>query len=262
MPAQKPFAVRFDWGGEGLEALAPTSDLVVIVDVLRFTTAVSVAVGRGAAVLPYRWRDATAARFATEQSAQLAGSREDPATPWSLSPTDLGRIPAGTRLVLPSPNGATLSFAATTFGATVVAGCARNATAVGALLAREVAANRSAALIAAGERWSDADGNTHAGPLRPAVEDLLGAGAVITRAVDVGGLSRGHLSPEARAAEAAFRAAAVDLQAELRDCVSGRELLAYGWDDDVATAARLDADSVVPVLHDGAFVARDPTPGI
>ncbi|MBL7498461.1 2-phosphosulfolactate phosphatase [Frankia nepalensis] len=254
---QGPFVVRFGWGGEDLAALAPVSDLVVIVDVLRFTTAVSVAVGCGASVLPYRWRDATAARFAARRGAILAGPRDDPGTPWSLSPTDLAHIPAGTRLVLPSPNGATLSAAASDHGATLVAGCPRNATAVGGLVAREVAAGRSIAVIAAGERWPDASGTSHAGPLRPAVEDLLGAGAVIARAAEAGALARSELSPEARAARAAFDAAAPVLRDELRGCASGRELLALGWDDDVAAAAQLDADTAVPILRDGAFVALD-----
>ncbi|WP_018499975.1 2-phosphosulfolactate phosphatase [Parafrankia discariae] len=250
---QRPFLVRFGWGGEDLAMLAPVSDTVVIVDVLRFTTAVSVAVASGAQVLPFRWRDATAARFAAEHGAVLAGRREDPATPWSLSPTDLARIPAGTRLVLPSPNGAALSAAAAGIGTRLVAGCLRNAAAVGGLLAEEVAAGRHVAVIAAGERWPDPSGREHAGPLRPAVEDLLGAGAVIARAVDTGALTRTQVSPEARAAAAVFRSAEPDLHDELRGSVSGRELLGLGWDDDVASAALLDADPVVPVLRDGAF---------
>ena len=49
--------VRFEWGPNGLRRLAPGSDVVVIVDVLSFTTAVDIAVGRGATVLPYRWHD-------------------------------------------------------------------------------------------------------------------------------------------------------------------------------------------------------------
>ncbi len=225
---QRPFRVRFGWGGEDLAVLAPVSDTVVIVDVLRFTTAVSVAVTRGAQVLPFPWRNATAAPFAARHGAVLAGLREDPSTPWSLSPTDLAGIPAGTRLVLPSPNGATLSAAAADLGATLIAGCLRNAAAVGTLLAGEVAAGRAVAVIAAGERWPAPSGHAHAGPLRPAVEDLLGAGAIIARAVDAGTLPRAQISPEARAAMAAFRAAAPDLHDDLRASSSGRELLGLG----------------------------------
>jgi 2-phosphosulfolactate phosphatase len=40
----------------------------------------------------------------------------------------------------------------------------------------------------------------------------------------------------------------------LADCASGRELIARGWEDDVATAAALDVATVVPVLVDGEFV--------
>ncbi|EIV92112.1 2-phosphosulfolactate phosphatase [Frankia sp. QA3] len=252
---QRPFRVRFGWGGEDLAVLAPVSDTVVIVDVLRFTTAVSVAVTRGAQVLPLRWRDATAVRFAAQHGAVLAGRREDPTTPWSLSPADLAHISAGTRLVLLSPNGATLSAAAADSGTAPIAGCLRNAAAVGTVLADDLAAGRCVAVIAAGERWPDAQGREHAGPLRPAVDDLLGAGAIIARTVEAGALTRAQLSPEARAALAAFRAAEPELHDELRGSVSGRELLELGWDDDVASAAQLDADAVVPVLRDGAFTA-------
>ena len=59
--AQHGFAFRFGWGAEGLAALAPDCDVIVIVDVLRFTSAVSVAVAGGSIVFPYRWSDDSAA---------------------------------------------------------------------------------------------------------------------------------------------------------------------------------------------------------
>ncbi|WP_427168214.1 hypothetical protein ACQF4J_42955 [Streptomyces sp. C1-1] len=55
-------------------------------------------------------------------------------------------------------------------------------------------AERPLAVIAAGERWPD-------GSLRPALEDLLGAGAIIDELVSHGA---GPLSPEAAAARACF----------------------------------------------------------
>ncbi len=245
---QHGFAVRFGWGGEDLQRLAPAADVVVIVDVLRFTTAVSVAVNRGAHVLPYRWRDDTAARFAQDHGALLAGPGAGGSGTWSLSPSDLRAVPRGSRLVLPSPNGATLAALARDHDALVVAGCLRNAAAVGRLVGQRSAA---VAVIAAGERWPG-PGGEHDGPLRPAVEDLLGAGALTCAVADAAGFGPDELSPEARAAVAAYRGV-TDLRAQLAECVSGRELRARGRDDDVAAAAELDTDAVPAVLDGLAF---------
>jgi 2-phosphosulfolactate phosphatase len=209
----------------------------VIVDVLSFCTCVDVATARGAEVLPYRWRDDTVASYAEEQRAILAdGHRRTDR--YSLSPTSLAGIPSGTRLVLPSPNGAALSLRAGGMG-TAVAACLRNAAAV-ARFAR--AQGGRVAVIACGERWAD-------GSLRPSWEDLVGAGAVIAELP-------GPRSPEAEAAFAAFRGARADLLGRLRACSSGRELIERGFAADVDLAARLGESGCVPVLSGEAFVAR------
>jgi 2-phosphosulfolactate phosphatase len=259
--------LRCEWGIEGLRRVAPGARAVVVVDVLRFTTAVSVAVGRGGEVLPYMWDMGDAARaYAAEHGAELAGWREEGA--WSLSPSDLSRLPAGTRLVLPSPNGSALAFgvrngALDENGAggdgpaarppVVLAGCLRNAGAVAAVAA---ATGGPIAVIPAGERW----GGT-LGPLRPAVEDLLGAGAVLTALLDRCGCDPASASVEARAAVALFRVASEDVAGWLTQTASGRELAAWGFDDDVAAAAVLDAEEVAPVLDDRTFRAVTPPVG-
>ncbi len=51
---QDGYRARFDWGPNGLRTLAPRATVVVVVDVLRFTSAVSVATARGGIVFPYR----------------------------------------------------------------------------------------------------------------------------------------------------------------------------------------------------------------
>ena len=62
-------------------------------------------------------------------------------------------------------------------------------------------------------------------------------------------------SAEARICESAFRAIRpADLPSLLRDCASGRELIALGHTGDVDHAARLDAYRSVPVLRHGWFV--------
>jgi 2-phosphosulfolactate phosphatase len=108
---QAGFDARFEWGIEGVRRLGPRSDVLVIVDVLSFSTAVDIAVGRGARVLPFSWRDERATGYARDAGALLAGGKRQPTVdePYTLSPSSLTTIPSGTLLVLPSPNGSTLS---------------------------------------------------------------------------------------------------------------------------------------------------------
>ncbi|HEU5423541.1 MAG TPA: 2-phosphosulfolactate phosphatase [Nitrolancea sp.] len=240
---QNPYLTRFEWGPEGVRALAPGSDVVVIVDVLTFSTAVDVAVGQGATVFPYRWRDASAERFAREQRAALAVSRGATSQehPFSLSPASLRGLATGARLVLPSPNGATLSLLAAEAGAAVLAGSLRNAAATARVAA---ALGRRVTVIAAGERWPESD------TLRPSIEDLIGAGAILS----VLDAPEASLSPEAEIALAAFAVVAPRLREHLDACASGRELRALGFAGDVAVAAELNASDSVPILRNGAYV--------
>lgn len=246
---QSSFAYRFDWGIDGLRALAPSAEFLVIVDVLRFTTAVTTALESGSVVLPYPWDTADAATFAADRSAVLAGHCEVGGP--SLSPTDLLTRAAGQRIVLPSPNGATLAFAAPRLGsARVLAGCVRNASSVANRI-RAAAGGRRAtvAVIASGERWG-----SNTGPLRPAVEDLIGAGAILAALDPSGAIGAPRCSPEARAARAAFLDARPRLYDSLLASTSGRELAARGWDDDVATSAAHDVTNVVGELVGDTFV--------
>jgi 2-phosphosulfolactate phosphatase len=257
--AQPEAQLCFCWGAEGLQEIGPTVDAVVIVDVLRFTSCVSVACARGAVILPYEWNDDSVTGFAALHNAVVAGHRGDPKSPWSLSPTDLLAVPPGTRLVLPSPNGSALSSRAASLGVEVIAGSLRNATAVGRRLAQHLGAAGRVAVIAAGERWPTGPGPRAAeGALRPAVEDLFGAGAVIQRAIEAAGLDEAAVSPEAQAAAAAFRGVESRLAAMLLRASSGRELVGrFGWTDDIETAAHLDGDNVVPVLRGREYAAGD-----
>ena len=229
---QSEYGVRFGWAVPAVEVMG--GDVIVVVDVLRFTTAVEAAVTRGAVVFPYRWRDESAAVFAESVGARLADGN-DPLGP-SLSPASLLTMKAGEALVLPSPNGSTCAAAAKASGAAVVAACLRNASAVGEWVS---SCQGSVSVIACGERWPD-------GSLRPALEDLLGAGAVLA------GLP-GPRSPDARAAISAWLEASATIDTALLESPSGRELLERGRLEDVRYAAQVDVSEVVPVLRDGAF---------
>ncbi|WP_241153950.1 2-phosphosulfolactate phosphatase [Nocardioides pantholopis] len=245
---QGDFAVRMDWGPTG--ARATRSDLAVVVDVLSFSTSVCVAVERGMRIYPYPWRGPQAQAYAEERGAVLAvgrleAVRDGQVRAPSLSPAGLLECPPVDRLVLPSPNGSTIAAALDEVGARVAVGCLRNARAVAAWLAPQLEAGRSVAVIAAGERWSADDS------LRPAVEDQLGAGAVLSGLVALG---HGHrMSPEARLAADLFEAARGRLRDVLANCVGGLELADKGFGADVDVAAALESSGTVPVLVDGAF---------
>ncbi len=150
---QAEFEARFDWGIDGALASGIGVDTIVVVDVLSFTTAVSVAVGNGALVFPYRWRDESAPAFAAERGAALAGDRGEGGI--SLSPVSLLGLGEGDRVVLPSPNGATICAALAGRGARVIAGSIRNAPAVASCINE---CGWSVAVIAAGEHWRGASG--------------------------------------------------------------------------------------------------------
>jgi len=235
---QQEFDIRCEWGEHGIAALAPISEVIIIIDVLSFSTSVDVAVTQGAMVFPYRWRDDTAQTYAMSVGALLA----DPGrhlSRYSLSPASLTRIPKGTRIVLPSPNGSALTVAAKP--TRVLAGCLRNA---GAVAAVAQTYGRKIAVIPAGERWKD-DGS-----LRPAFEDLIGAGAIISH-LD------GWQSPEALVALAAFRAVESELDHALRQCSSGKELIEWGFATDVMLAAQLDVSACAPLLVNDAYIRAE-----
>ncbi|AEV87384.1 putative lipoprotein [Actinoplanes sp. SE50] len=288
---QGAYRGRFEWGLSGAEAVTPGVAVVAVVDVLSFTTALSVAVENGIAVMPYPWRDGTAAAVARRHRAELAVGRSVAGPDEvSLSPAVMRRVASRRRierLVLPSPNGSAISARLARLqdpdlassglvgansqpmrtglepvgansqpmrtglesvgahpevvrgsgGVTVVGVGLRNAAAAREWVRRR-AEGRAVAVVAAGERWVD-------GSLRPAVEDLWGAGAFLD--------GMDGLSPEASAAVAAYRAVADRIGEALQACASGRELAAAGFAEDVAVAAEVDQATAVPVLQDGWY---------
>lgn len=238
---QSGFDARFDWGAHGASELGRTSRVLIVVDLMSFSTAIDVAVAHGAAAYPCQF-----AKGASKALAKRVGGIETvarrattSAQPFSLSPSTMALARPGMKIIVASPNGARVSLAAAKSGATVFAGCLRNALAVAkAALGIGV----PIAVIAAGERWSRTDA------LRPAFEDLVGAGAILSA---LGAIS---MSPEARTALAAFHDAESDLPRALAECASGRELIDRGFQQDVTWASERDMSTTVPILRDGAFV--------
>ena len=225
--------IRCECGLEGVYRLAPISDAIIVVDIMSFSSCVSIAIEHDAFVLPYRYNDDTKHEYAAKMNAVAAKSRGS--TGYSLSPVSLFNLPPSTRLVLPSPNGSNLSLAT---GATpTFAGCFRNAKAV-AQSAQHF--GKRIAIIPAGEKWKEN------GSLRVSIEDFLGAGAIIQYLT-------GSLSPEAQLAKTAFQFASDDLENILSNCISGRELIAMGYRCDIELIAAQNSTESVPILKDNIY---------
>ncbi|MDN5765802.1 MAG: 2-phosphosulfolactate phosphatase [Humibacillus sp.] len=268
--SQSRHPVRLEWGAEAALALTRhaleggASVYAVVVDVLSFSTSVTVAADAGLTVLPYRWGQDGARAFADERSAVLAQPRSHTLDGGiSLSPKSIRDTNVTSAIVLPSPNGSTIAEKLAGCGAVVVVAALRNRAAVGRWLARRLIGTHDppqdggtvVILVPAGERWPD-------GSLRPAVEDLWGAGGVAAAVIQqLEGRFDGYpasrlFSPEAATACSAYTAvigAPDRLTAGLAASASGRELIDSGWPEDVAIAGELDHSRSVPVLTGGAF---------
>ena len=207
---QSRYQVRLEWGVSGLDRLA-ASDVVVVVDVLSFSTRV-------------------ADRVAAGETVRLA---------------DIMAAPRGTPDA--SVNGAAVAHHAHEQGAVAQA-------VAEAVLAAQVqrGARTSVAVIAAGELPPASDDGSRDPAVRFAVEDLLGAGAVIDALARLG---LDHSSPEAAAACESFRGLSGAVRHLLTASGSGQELAEAGRRDEVLHAAQANAVASVPVLRDGVFVA-------
>jgi 2-phosphosulfolactate phosphatase len=122
----------------------------------------------------------------------------------------------------------------------VLAGALRNAAAVADAA---IALGRPVQVVAAGERNADE-------PPRPALEDLLGAGAIIDRLASAGDC---RLSVDAAAARACYRGLAAAMPDLIARSASGMELIQAGFGSDVALACEINVSLAAPRLIDGAY---------
>lgn len=231
---QQEFDIRLEWGMHGVQELAPISDVIIIVDVVSFSTCVDIATNNGAIIYPYRWKDATAIDYAISLKAELADF-ERLSDGYSLSPTSLINIQPDTKLILPSPNGSALTLATQT--TPTLCGSLRNAKSVAKFAS---GLGRRISIIPAGEQWAD-------GSLRTAFEDLIGAGAIISYLT-------GNLSPESKSAVSVYEALKTNLLEEIRNCSSGKELIERGFEKDIHLACDFNTSNNFPLLTGHAYV--------
>lgn len=226
--------INFEWGKHGIKKYSASSDITVIVDILSFSTCVDIAISNGALLYPYRYKDDSAVEYAESLNAELASFKRI-AEIFSLSPASLKNIPSGTKIVLPSPNGSELSLLSES--RITICACLRNFKAVGEFI-NTIGGNVT--VIAAGEKWQD-------GSIRFAVEDFIGAGAVLS-------VLNGSCSPEAKACRGFFESARIELTNLIRNCVSGNELIERGFACDVGAALELNISDAIPILVNGCYV--------
>ena len=244
---QSQYQVRFDWGIQGVDAIADDVDVIVVVDVLSFSTTVALATELGVEIVP------AAPENAREVSGELGGTlagQRGAAGP-TLSPASItaDSVAGVARLVLPSVNGSRLVAALADRDAAVVAGSLRNPGAIAkwAIAHQGDKGDRfTVAVIGAGEARADET-------IRFALEDLLGAGAIIDALAEVG---IDYCSPEAAAAAAAFTGLHNAIGHLVGASGSGRELAEAGFRADVDLAIDIDASDTVPVLREFAFRAE------
>jgi len=234
--------VRLAWGRRGARDAAERGDILVVVDTLRFSTAAATAVHHGALIYPCATEEALYNALAQRVGGEVAlhHAAAPTLTRFSLSPRSFLTVELGVRVVLPSPNGSTCAqygsrapalFVGTLINAQAVAG------AVSYLL--NGARHLNVTVLACGERWRTPD---EEGALRFAVEDYLGAGAILSALPF-------SQAMEAQVCMTTFRAMRDQVDTALWECESGQELRGKGLGEDVRFAAQLNVYDTAPILR-------------
>lgn len=241
-----------DWTVDGLRFALRESRIVVVADILRFSSAVTTAVANGFTVYPVA-DQGKAAALARRVRGQVAGRSGE--ARFSLSPSCYlnPRGVRNKRIVLWSPNGAACAHMIKK-GHRAYIGCLLNARALGRHLTRiALERGRNVTIIAAGEQQALVSGDRILYDLKSArrvfaVEDYLGCGAILS-------YIRLPKSPEAKVCELAFRASRRRLRQFMMGSFSGRFLKERNLSRDVAWAARLNKYDVLPVIRNGRIEA-------
>lgn len=226
------------------DAAPPPEAAVVVVDVLRATSTIAVALAAGAAaVRPVPTAEAGLALRAADPDRLLVGEREAHPAPGF----DLGNSPAAMltlamvgREVLLAVGDAAAAFAAVAGAADVYSLSLLNLEAVAAVLADSPPP---------GGLWVVCAGNGGA----PGLDDAYVAGALADR---LQGRAPERFAPSERAAAVLwlYRGAPPRPYAALAETAAGRALLRQGYRADVEFCARRDAFAVVPRLRSGLLV--------
>lgn len=216
--------------------------LIIVVDVLRASSSIVTLLSRRAShVIPAADIDAARSfkqRFPDHLLCGERGGLPPEGFDYGNSPVEFSRIDfAGSGVILATSNGTRIL--------SELAGAP--AVIVGSMLNRTACAQ--VALAVAGERQLDISVVCSAGGSTFALEDALGAGAIVDAASAIDGSLA--LSDAARFGRDAFLSAAGDMEDAVASAYHARDLIEAGFAEDVAYCARLDAIDVAPVLERG-----------
>ena len=244
--------IQLDWGVDGVRFALKKNDMVVIVDALRFSTAVTTAVANGFTIYPVADK-VIGQDLAASLGAEMSGKPGE--AKYTISPHSYLDVPPGSDrcVVLFSPNGATCAALAQDED-TVYIGCFLNARAVGRLLSNVAPGEqRNITVVAAGEQRAIDTGErivydkAAAYPVF-AIEDYLACGAIINQ-------TEFARSAEADLCAITFNAARDRVEELLAGSFSGRYLIQNDLEEDITHAVRHDLYDVVPVVRQGRIVA-------
>ncbi|WP_442599809.1 2-phosphosulfolactate phosphatase [Neobacillus sp. D3-1R] len=243
---QSPYSVRVEWGRRGAREAADRGDIVIIVDVLSFSTTVITALEYEAIIYPYP-PHLDGKEYAEKIGAEYILGRAEAAKigKATLSPVSFHKEHSNKSYVLSSFNGAFCTWMASKVPALLV-GSIINASSVARVansLSKETNANIT--IVPCGEQWNEVQENEDS--LRPAIEDYLGVGAILSYLV-------GHFSPEAEVCLGAFLHSKEKIAELLWECGSGRELRERGFSADVKHSLQLNHYQTVPILKNDHFV--------
>ncbi|MEO4052933.1 2-phosphosulfolactate phosphatase [Solibacillus sp. CAU 1738] len=242
-----PYICNVEWGLRGAREAAERGDIIIIVDVLSFSSTVVTALSHGAVIYPYP-PHLNGKQFAEQIDAEFILGRAEAAklNKPTLSPISYSQEHANKKYVLSSLNGAMCTWAVSKVPALLI-GSLLNASSVSSVVNQlRMQLNANITVVPCGEQWNDVRENENS--LRPSIEDYLGAGAILSK-LD------GEKSPESDVCIGAFQHAKQKISEIIWECESGRELRNRGYEEDVRHCSRLDVFQTIPLLKSDHFVS-------
>lgn len=246
--------LHLDWGIEGMRYALKNRNITVVVDTLRFSTAVVTAVSRNFTIYPVNdWNRGRS--LAESLGAHLAG--RSGSARYTISPHSYLRDEhdENKNIVLFSPNGAACAAVVGKNDVACVA-CLLNARAAGTYITMLARKNRTdVTVIAAGEQRAVDTGERVVYEKKTAypvfaLEDYLACGAIIS-------YSRLRKSAEAEVCQLTYECSKERLEELMLGSFSGRYLVLNDLRGDVEHAARLNLYDVIPAIKAGRIAALE-----